>query len=65
MKYNELNNIFTGFLLSLMCAYIFAPVSLFQPKFTNNAYAQVSFSIPKAQLLFVIPRELHSNTSLI
>ncbi|MFY9869726.1 MAG: discoidin domain-containing protein [Candidatus Nitrosopolaris sp.] len=51
MKHNELNNIFTGFLLSLMCAYIFASVSLFQPKFNNNAYAQVSFSIPKAQLI--------------
>jgi hypothetical protein len=47
LKYIELNNIFTGFLLS----YIFASVSLFQPKFTNNAYAQVSFSIPKAQLI--------------
>jgi hypothetical protein len=51
MKHNEsLNNVFTGFLLVLMCAYIFVSVSLF-PKFNNNAYAQVSSSIPKAQLI--------------
>lgn len=52
MKHNEsFKNIFTGFLLVLMCAYILASVSLFQPKFNINAYAHDSFSIPKAQLI--------------